>query len=397
MNIRSSIIIPLLLLGLYACNDAEDDQVAQEEQQKTEVIDSIQNYGGYYKHYSGTIADEPVDVNLQQYGNTITGSYYYDKHGVPIALYGSNTPDSNGMYRLEENISEENTNASANYWLFAIEDNSDGSSILTGTWVSGDKKKNYNISLKEDYSIANKFNVVYTSDSMAYDETKESPKAYIENEEVLPSFSADEKGKYVLTLLSQELNCNNISNTDQLINCLKKRDSDFFATYKEDLSGMKDDAFAPRLNYAQSTYRWITYNANDWLVLKNYDYSYMGGAHGNYVSTYKCIDLKNKKVWELGNIMIVDTNKLVNILETDIRNQFGLDKTMPLTDRLLVEKVHIPSTFYITHTGIGFKYDTYEIASYADGEVEVFVPYSKIGDQLTPAFRDRMGLTVAQK
>jgi Protein of unknown function (DUF3298) len=43
--------------------------------------------------------------------------------------------------------------------------------------------------------------------------------------------------------------------------------------------------------------------------------------------------------------------------------------------------------FYVTTAGIGFLYAPYEIKSFADGEVNLLVPFSALNAYLQPGFK----------
>jgi hypothetical protein len=55
----------------------------------------------------------------------------------------------------------------------------------------------------------------------------------------------------------------------------------------------------------------------------------------------------------------------------------------------------VPATgnVYVGSKGLSFVYNPYEIASYADGQITLFLPYNKLFPLLTPAFRQRMKLS----
>ena len=66
-----------------------------------------------------------------------------------------------------------------------------------------------------------------------------------------------------------------------------------------------------------------------------------------------------------------------------------LNNTDPLTDAGLSDnKIKANDNFYVTTKGIGFSYSPYEIAAYAVGEINIFIPFSELSDCLLPRFRN---------
>lgn len=63
-----------------------------------------------------------------------------------------------------------------------------------------------------------------------------------------------------------------------------------------------------------------------------------------------------------------------------------------IKSRYFADRIMPNGNFILTHKGITFNYTPYEIASYAEGEVLLFVPYSSIKELLTPAFKQRMNM-----
>ncbi len=76
------------------------------------------------------------------------------------------------------------------------------------------------------------------------------------------------------------------------------------------------------------------------------------------------------------------------LLEKNFRKDHKLGAKTSLTEGGLFEnKLAANNNFFLTGAGIGFSYMPYEIASYAMGEVVIFIPYSDFGKNLNPAFK----------
>lgn len=102
-------------------------------------------------------------------------------------------------------------------------------------------------------------------------------------------------------------------------------------------------------------------------------YSYTGGAHGLGGSEYLTIDMTTHKVLTLSDI--IDQKKLPEVKEllwsfyTDYGRIKDEDAFTKKTD------FDVSKNFYLAHDGIHFIYHVYEIASYAEGEQDLVIPW----------------------
>lgn len=385
MRLRT-LIIPLLLF--CACNNAEEQPV-QSNPVVEEGFDKEHDAGGYTA-YTGTVAGQPVVLHFIEFGPYILGKYYYEKVGRPIGLnnwYDTNRTD-NTLY-LTENSETERSDESA-HWSVTISGDS-----MTGTWMSADGSKTYPIALKRDVSDdIQQFSVVYMDDSARYREDWPEPYAKSTYQLLLPS-GHDTQTSYIRSVLYKITGCDTNSNTN-IRDCIDQLNSDYYTDYRDLLKGMdSNDLVAAPSHFNRLTNNIIYYNKDGMVVLNDFYSEYTGGAHGNYGSTFLCIDCKEQKVLQLSDVMNIDTARLVVLLERKARDMFGMNNAEPLTSQMLAEELYVPSNFYITNKGVVFVYGTYEIASYADGEINLFIPYEQLMDLLTPAFKKRMKLIPA--
>lgn len=102
-------------------------------------------------------------------------------------------------------------------------------------------------------------------------------------------------------------------------------------------------------------------------------YSYTGGPHGVGGNVYLTVDMTTHKVLTLSDI--IDQKKLPEVKEllwsfyTDYGRIKDEDAFTKKTD------FDVSKNFYLAHDGIHFIYHVYEIASYADGEQDLVIPW----------------------
>ncbi|MBS1778300.1 MAG: DUF3298 domain-containing protein [Bacteroidetes bacterium] len=383
---RTAFALLLLLVATVSCN-------SENKKQPTAAVITTQDTSRQaeaYKRFSGTIAGQPVVLNLQMGKHayaTISGSYYYVKQGKPIGLYI--LPDStvqNG-YLVDEDPEEKNSDTQP-HWKFVY----DGNTII-GKWTSADGKKTYDISLKEDYPQGSYHLGIWAKeDSIPYQRGKARAVATVSYQVLVLQHSTKEETDFFNKCIHQELGCDKMPEAS-LDQCVQTQIDSYAAGYKRELADVDDTLLSEAFNnYYQGISMPVLYNDNGWLIVESNFSDYSGGAHGNYGVSYLNMDMQNKKLWKLEDIMTVDSVKLQTILEKQARKAFDIPAGGKLSDGLLTDRVMPNGNFYITNTGITFVYNPYEIAAYAYGIASFFIPYTQIKELLKPAFVQRMQL-----
>lgn len=112
-------------------------------------------------------------------------------------------------------------------------------------------------------------------------------------------------------------------------------------------------------------------------------YDYAGGAaHGMYSTNYVVFDRKSGTVFTEAKVFKnPNGQKLLRIINKYIAKKKragggSYDKAATLT------------TFYPDKEGLTFAFQPYAIASYAEGIIEVTVPYAALAEELTPDFKE---------
>ncbi|GAA4466434.1 hypothetical protein GCM10023189_48480 [Nibrella saemangeumensis] len=120
------------------------------------------------------------------------------------------------------------------------------------------------------------------------------------------------------------------------------------------------------------------------LTIRMETYANTGGAHPNTFSTYYSFNRATGKRLRLSDI-VTDTTALAPIVERIFRLKQGIQE-----EQTLEEEGYFAGTGQFVlpeHVGIGrkgliFYYNPYEIAAYAQGPIEIVVPYRTIREVL---------------
>lgn len=380
---RYLIALLLVTVSFVGCNNAGN---------KTGTEQLVSPYGakptGYYKRYSGTVAGQPVVLQLIKNNRLVQASYYYVKQGKPISLFFM--PDSaiKDKYLADEPTGQRDAQIQPQ-WRVVIVRN-----VIKGQWVSADRKKTYDINLKEEYPEGSYPLVVWEkTDSIRYKPDRPEPAASVYFQFTRPGKGMQkEDADYLEKILMHELGADSLK-TNNVEESVQQQINNYSKWYRETLGSLPDSELGESWNnYYTSAEMGIIMNDSGWLVMEYLGSDYTGGAHGNYGVGYLNIDMRQKKQWKMEDILTVDSAKLQKVLEDEGRRYFNIPAGAKLEESLLADRIIPNGNVYITATGITFVYNPYEIASYADGIITLFIPYAKIKELLKPEFIQRMGL-----
>jgi hypothetical protein len=349
---------------------------------------------GFYKHLKGTLDTFPVTMDLIQIHNsksdnlpyTFGGHYYYDKYKQAIALYGE--LDSTGHIVLHEaNWQEKDI-----YFTGKL----DASGSFSGTWQDTSSKRKLSFSLKETYSDgALAFDFHTFEDSIkGWPNSMKSPIGTFDMQVFLPAknteggISAFLKDKIFAGISNDTLE-KSYANVSLEAFKTAKRDT-FFKYYLETMKDEKPETTgeAPAMfNHSESSSVSVLFNEKDLLSLGFGEYSYSGGAHGNHATGVASFDLVQKKQLKLTDVFLAKYEKPLKVaLENAVRRQFNMKRNEPLSNALFENSIEPTNNFCITKKGILFLYNPYEIAAYAMGEIELFIPFEELKTVVNPRF-----------
>ncbi|UOR05769.1 DUF3298 and DUF4163 domain-containing protein [Hymenobacter aerilatus] len=169
----------------------------------------------------------------------------------------------------------------------------------------------------------------------------------------------------------------------------------FFNDYQEDMKAVfqqmeADTSRASRrpmamLNYTDERDTYVLWNAGNLLSLGIFNYSYTGGAHGNYGTHVLSFDTRTGRPLPYAAIFRPEAApRLEALLARYARPSLGLKPNEPLRNALFDETLPVTRNVYLTSGGAVFVYQPYEVAAYAYGEVRVFVPLRELRPLLQP-------------
>lgn len=224
--------------------------------------------------------------------------------------------------------------------------------------------------------------VTYSDTLSARPSDPEAPTAKIAETWMIPKSKDKALNEIILTSLAGNMHMDEAgsaaNNPEAVYNANKEW---FFNDFKEVYAG-----FNELMGYDSETNMLVELNDGKWLTVSISNFSYTGGAHGNYGTYYLTIDVGNRKKLGLEDVFKPGYEAvLIPLLEKKVREYFEMEPDTPLNEFLFENKVPVTDNFGLLKDGILFDYPPYEIASYAAGEISFLVSYEEISDILAIA------------
>ncbi len=323
----------------------------------------------FYKHFEGRIGEYAITLDLTATDSMFTGSYYYNKIGMPLQLEGKMQPENKFylMVRNDEGAVVESFNG-----IFVDSDS------LKGEWT--DKRKNK----------ALKFYLITAMEDIAECSNLHFERKNCEHAEKMKKLPPDSLQwdsdtactKLELDLLKVKLKDQRISDKINLYIlkdvCEDKHRQDTSEILRAFLSRVDsagDGGFEESIN--------VSLNFNDNMIFGVgvcwYSYGY-GAAHPNSACHVLNFDTRNGKIILLADILKPGFENVLNPFAEKKLNSLYPEESWFFEPG----EFKLNNDFAISPAGLTFDYDKYEIASYASGGQELFLSFDEIKAWIKP-------------
>lgn len=162
-------------------------------------------------------------------------------------------------------------------------------------------------------------------------------------------------------------------------------------TINEAANSFKKEFFAVKEKFPGHAARWeVKVNGavlfeNDKLVtIALESYVFTGGAHGYLSTTFLNFDkVKGRQLKK--EELFSDMKAFERLAELRFRTQEEIPEDVPINDTGFMfeeEEYRLPLNIGYTKNGIKLLYNAYEVASYADGQIEFSIPYTEANSLL---------------
>ncbi len=346
---------------------------------------------GFYKRFEGIIGKKSaVTADLFFTDSIVSGHYYYQSVGKQILIGGT---FNDGKLKLQEYTDTMITG----YFDGTI---SDDFGQAKGTWSNPARSKSFPFEFHSFLpygsvalnSLQKQFNYEFMKNSAG-----ESIGCVAE---YIYCYLVDYQDKSVEKSINESLlNTQLLGNEtpDQLkskaANAMKDEFDNYIDSYRETFQDavtaeskllMDESPYSFNWDY-QEKYK-VIYNEHHLLCVEEFGYFYSGGAHGNYGFSYRVYNLMTGEKLQLEDIFSAGKlDELTAIAEKQLRADRGIPDANALSvSGLFIDKLELKEDFFVDRNGIGFTYNPYEIASYADGPVTIYLKWEQVKSLIKP-------------
>lgn len=342
---------------LQSCTeDKSTKDLAASKSEPGAVTEPIHDFS---KHLTGTIGKHVVTMELQLSNGSLRGTYFYHNVGLPLRLQGR-VSDTNHFRMVELAPNGDTTGI-----FTGLLKNEEG---LNGLWTNIRTNEQFEFILSErDTGGIKVVQEIYEKSNCS---DADSIKAIVGNN---PENSYDT----LCTSRSIELLRFTLPDkklADELYSTLLEKCA-LTVSAEPSVESMLSAVNGPDLGFEDGINVHVATNTH---LILSVDVSYaaywFGAAHPNSESHSYNFDLRNAQLIGLDDILKEGyQDKLERIAKKIFQEEYGADREFFLSE-----------DFTISPGSLLFTYDPYEIGSYAEGYIGVFIPYGKIRQLIRP-------------
>lgn len=329
----------------------------------------------FYQRYTGTLGDKQIVLQLHASPERTYGMYYDQAVGDPIPIVSGEIEGATNNLVFFEPEADSTT------WRVTVDQGG-----IRGNWYGHGETREISLT---PASTSLRLMPFEAQDS-SYASGVEGPIALVSHQLYLPATAQIRERDLVESAMLTMLGCDSSKDAD-LKQCLDRQRTDFYKFHKENISASPETADAWTRNYFLGHSMVVAYNDNDLLIFGIRSDHYTGGIHENFSTMFVNLDLREERIWELADVIAVDSNILDPMIEAELRQSRSLAGAQNVD--IIADKVRYTENIYLTDKGITFVYAPYELMAWSEGEVQVFIPFSQLKASLRPEFVQRLGIS----
>lgn len=339
---------------------------------------SAQNSGSdkSYHRYEGYIGDNiSITANMIRLFEKITGNYQYRFLEENNDMYFGKTIDLEGIIDKNNQVSLREFGRK-DYSFKGVSNNG----LMKGTWF-GPSDKTLPFELKEYYPNGSmSFDVHYLhSEGQLIKTDSKSPIAEIELTLIYPT------SEYISPAVTDSVEKFIVDSFFGAGFSIKSPDSMLVRFEEEYLSNyikQNKDWYSSgaSFNWEKVINMSVIYNSNYMLCLEYLVYGYTGGSHGMTNISYDIIYLDDGRLLTYADIFDESIEgKLSELLTKQLRDDYKIPDDVPLKEAgFFVDKVDPNHNIYVNGNGVGFLYNSYEIAPYSQGATHIYLQWDQL-------------------
>lgn len=329
-----------------------------------------------YHRYEGFIGSNiSITANIVQLYQKLTGNYQYRFIEEDNNMYFGKTIELEGEIDKNKNVKLREFGRDDFTFIGAKKQG-----LMDGTWHG-----------PSDKTLPFKLNEYYPNGSMAFDVhylhsegklIKTDPESPLAEIELVLIFPADKYINPAVTDSVKQWITNSFFGTgfevkkpdsmlihfeEEYLNTYVKQNKDWYST-------------GASFNWEKMISMSVVYNSNYMLCLEYLVYGYTGGSHGMTNVSYDIIYLDDGRLLTYADIFEGSIEgELSELLTKQLRKDYKIPDEIPLKEAgFFVDVVEPNHNIYVNGNGVGFLYNSYEIAAYSQGATHIFLEWDQL-------------------
>lgn len=321
-----------------------------------------------YIRFSGEAGNsDAVSVNLIFTENSVTGTIIRpSKYEIPVKVYGELFKD-NSLVLLDEYSADTIITGSFSEEL-----------TFDGFWKNNTNNQEtltFKASKSDEYQ---QFKVFSQSSVRPLNDSPDSPVAAFDMVLAMPASEDNIEVDFRLNKIIEELL--KIETSGNISYTIKNQEDSFFERYQAANASRSTPENYPLLNWQKRVRLFPIFNENNFVSLYMQDYNYTGGDVSLDISRFLVFDLQKAEKITLSSLILEEkSTALSEKLRKKLCKMLDLGNEISLKEQgFFSDEVFPSANFYLSDSGIGFHYNTYELAGQERGPLTIFLTWKEL-------------------
>lgn len=340
-----------------------------------------------YKRYEGNIGNDiSITANIVRLFDKLTGNYQYSYLEDDGNMYYGKTIELSG--EIDKNDSAKLKEFGRKDYAFNGQMKND---VYNGNWNATDDKK-VAFEMKEYYPNGSMGFVVYylRSEGKLNASENNSPLAEIELTLLFPEKKYFEPR--IIDSVKQIITHGFFGGDFKEVlpdSMLVQFEQEYLDNYIKQNKNWHESGTS--FNWEKTLSMSVIYNSSYMLCLEYLRYAYSGGSHGMTNISYDIIHLDQGELLSYSDVFIAGADSSLSVLLTkQLRKDYQIPGDVTLKQAgFFVEQVKPNRNIYVDGNGVGFLFNSYEIAPYSQGATNIYLEFKQIKELVkmgTPVF-----------
>lgn len=368
---KSSLFASLLLLQLFSCSGVESGKA--DENAGSDAVTDKENPDYWYSVFSGRINNKEYALYLSK-GENYNGYFFDLENNIPVNVY-SNSQDPlkddslilnggnhymsvqlNAVLRkgtIDGNLTFESPTAASRSFSFQLDEQKGYTPFefyFVKSHASAPKK------LNNESTADYRFGTVWPARDLPW---------------TLPL------KQYIVSKIDSQTQM--VSNPLALLEKAKNSAIGSWQQNMDTLTAATAGDLGLSLSQENENTISVLHEDSAFLSIANFTYEYTGGAHGMHFTEVVNFNKQTGRQILLTDLLTKQgINALPQLLEKAARRAFEIKSGSLEQNGFFVNQIKPSNSYYFSNGGIGFYYAPYDLKSYAEGEIILFIPSSDL-------------------